>query len=75
VEEKKEEESKFLDPKANKFDLETLKTTFPEGVDPTKKEAYLEDKVFEEVFGMPMDKFYEQKKWKQQDQRKKHGLF
>lgn len=41
MEETKEEASKFLDPKTHKFDLEELKTTFPEGIDPTRKEAYL----------------------------------
>jgi hypothetical protein len=29
-----------------------LKGKFPEGIDPTKKEDYLEDSVFEEVFKM-----------------------
>lgn len=33
----KEEEGKWLDPKKHKFDYETLKNTFPEGVDPAKK--------------------------------------
>ena len=46
MEEKKEEEAKFLDPKTNKFTYDQLKTAFPEGVDPTKKEAYLSDEEF-----------------------------
>lgn len=65
VEEKKVEESKFLDPNTNKFSYEALKTNVPEGVDPTKKEAYLSDQEFAVVIGMSPDKFYEQKKWKQ----------
>ena len=43
VEERKEEASKFLDPATNKFDYEHLKGQFPEGVDPTNKQAYLSD--------------------------------
>jgi len=39
-------------------------------VDPTRKEAYLSPGEFTKVFGMPPEKFYEQKKWKQQDLRK-----
>jgi hypothetical protein len=46
VEEAKEEASKFLDPRTNKFDIDTLKTNFPAGVDPTKKEAYLDEQAF-----------------------------
>jgi hypothetical protein len=41
MEEKKEEASKFLDSNTNKFSYEDLKGKFPEGVDPTRKEAYL----------------------------------
>lgn len=43
IEEKKEYESKFLDPATNKFDYEQLKGQFPDGVDPTNKQAYLTD--------------------------------
>jgi len=43
VEEEKKEQSKWLDPTSNRFDYEILKGKFPEGVDPTKKEAYLSD--------------------------------
>lgn len=39
-------DSKYLNPKEHKFDLDTLKTSFPEGVNPQKKEDYLEDSVF-----------------------------
>ena len=70
-----EEESKFEDSKGAKYDLETLKSTFPEGVDPTRKEAYLEDSVFKEVFKMTQDEFYQLKKWKQQNLKKEVGLF
>jgi hypothetical protein len=59
----------------NKFSFESLKSETPEGTDPTKKEAYLSDQEFTTVFGMTPEKFYEQKKWKQQELRKAKGLF
>ncbi len=36
----------YLDPKTNKFPFETLKTSFPAGVHPSKKEYYLSDEEF-----------------------------
>lgn len=63
VEEIKIEESKYLDPKTHKFPHEDLKG-FPEGVDPTRKEAYLSDSDFQALFGMNLAAFYELKKWK-----------
>jgi hypothetical protein len=44
-------------------------------VDPTKKEAYLSNEEFQNVFGMSKDAFYNLKKWKQQDLRKAKSLF
>lgn len=75
VEEIKKEADKFLDPRTNKFGYEVLKTTFPEGIDPTRKQEYLDDKAFKEVFGMTLDEFNALKKWKQQELRKAKGLF
>lgn len=75
VEEKKEEESKWLDPKSNKFSYESLAHSFPEGVDPTRKEAYLSDEEFVKVFGMTAHKFVELKKWRQNDLKKSKELF
>ena len=75
IEEKKEEESKWLKPEENVFDLEVLKTSFPEGVDPTRKEQYLSDAAFQEAFKMTKDEFSKLKKWKQQNLRKEKGLF
>lgn len=64
-EEKKQEVKKiYLDHIANKYDLNTLQTSFPEGVDPARKEAYLNEKDFNAVFGMDMEKFLTQKAWK-----------
>jgi len=52
-----------------------LKTTFPAGIDPTKKELYLENTVFEEVFKMKRDDYDKLKDWKKVELRKKFGLF
>jgi len=41
-----EEANKWLNPAENKFDLEVLLNSFPEGVDPTRKEAYLSEEQF-----------------------------
>lgn len=75
TEEQKAEDSKYKDPTKNKFDLETLKATFPEGVNPLTKEAYLEDAVFEEVFKMTRRDFGELKQWKKDKLKKEVGLF
>ena len=45
----------FLDPASNKFPYEALKTSFPEGVPPTKKEYYLSDEEFQQYIGMNLD--------------------
>ena len=44
-------------------------------VDPAKLENHLEAAEFASVFGMGKAKFYQQPKWKQISQRKKHKLF
>ena len=36
----------YLDPKTNKFPYEVLKSSWPEGMHPTKKEYYLSDEEF-----------------------------
>lgn len=75
VEEEKKEQSKWLDPKTHKFPYEALKGQFPEGVDPTRKEAYLSEEDFKKVFGQTAAEFYNLKKWKQQELRKAKELF
>uniref|UniRef100_A0A663M6M5 Villin like n=1 Tax=Athene cunicularia TaxID=194338 RepID=A0A663M6M5_ATHCN len=47
----------------------------PEGVDPTKKEYYLSDADFHDIFGKSKDEFYQMPKWKQQNEKKQCGLF
>ncbi len=53
----------YLDPKTNKFPFETLKTSFPAGVHPSKKEYYLSDEEFVQHLG-PKDAWAIEKKWK-----------
>ncbi|XP_074841267.1 villin-like protein [Carettochelys insculpta] len=47
----------------------------PEGVDPTKKEHYLSDADFQDIFGKSKNEFYQMPRWKQQNEKKQHGLF
>ena len=48
----------YLDPKVNKFPLDILKAGFPQGVEASKKEAYLADNVFQDTFGKTIEEFY-----------------
>ena len=70
-----EDKNKYLDPESNKFDYEVLKGAFPPGVNPEKKEAYLSDENFQNIFGMTPAAFNELKKWKQIEVKKAKGLF
>ena len=74
---KSEEASKnnYLDPASNKMEYDQLKKGIPQGVDPARKEAYLSDEKFEEVFGMTPAAFNELKQWKKIDLKKAKGLF
>ncbi|XP_026534676.1 villin-1-like [Notechis scutatus] len=47
----------------------------PEGVDPTKKEYFLSDAEFFDIFGKTKDAFYQMPTWKQQNEKKQLGLF
>ncbi|XP_068940688.1 villin-like protein [Petaurus breviceps papuanus] len=47
----------------------------PEGLDPSRKEYYLSDADFQDIFGKSKDEFYSMAKWKQQSEKKQHGLF
>ncbi|ORZ30074.1 hypothetical protein BCR44DRAFT_1446410 [Catenaria anguillulae PL171] len=63
--------------KSNTFPLEQLQKRkgLPPSVDHTRLETYLADSEFEKSFGMARDKFAALPKWKQQDLKKKAGLF
>lgn len=47
----------------------------PEGVDPLKLEAYLEEDEFEDVLGMTKEEFNTLPSWKQVNIKKEAGLF
>lgn len=70
-----EEFAGFLDPKTNTFPYSELKGAFPQGVKGNKKEYYLSEAEFEEVFKMPRSKYDDLKQWKKDNEKKKHGLF
>mmetsp|Transcript_6949 Transcript_6949/g.8354 ORF Transcript_6949/g.8354 Transcript_6949/m.8354 type:complete len:131 (-) Transcript_6949:229-621(-) len=64
-----------LDPASNKFPYEVLKSSFPEGVPPTKKEYYLSDEEFVQHLGMGVDEWESLKQWKRDNKKKAVGLF
>uniref|UniRef100_I3JEN2 Villin like n=1 Tax=Oreochromis niloticus TaxID=8128 RepID=I3JEN2_ORENI len=63
---------KFLDPEllVNKTPDE-----LPDGVDPTRKEDYLSDQDFENLLGSTRADFQRLPKWRQNDLKKKAGIF
>ncbi|KAI9002790.1 hypothetical protein BC832DRAFT_108025 [Gaertneriomyces semiglobifer] len=61
--------------KTSTYDIETLKTRPPEGVDVTKLEKYLNDADFTTVFGMQRPEFERMPSWQRTDLKKKVGMF
>ncbi|KAI9184484.1 hypothetical protein H9P43_003537 [Blastocladiella emersonii ATCC 22665] len=61
--------------KAKTYTVEQLKKRDVPGIDTTHLETYLSDADFVATFGMPRDAFGALPKWKQQDLKKKAGLF
>ena len=58
------------------FELGKLqKAPFPPGVDKSKRETYLEDAKFQELFKMDKDAFAALPGWKKTAAKKKHNLF
>lgn len=45
------------------------------GVDPTRREAALSEERFKQTFGITKAEFYALPLWRQQQEKKKHGLF
>uniref|UniRef100_T1IV90 HP domain-containing protein n=1 Tax=Strigamia maritima TaxID=126957 RepID=T1IV90_STRMM len=66
-------------PDVPKFPLEVLAEKDPEklppGVDPTRKEIYLEEEDFEEIFGMKLLEFEGLPQWKKIAMKRKVSLF
>ena len=58
------------------FPLESLQTApYPPGVDKSKRETYLEDEKFVELFKMDKEAFAALPGWKRNGAKKKHNLF
>ena len=57
------------------FAYDVLKAGTPEGVDLSRKEVYLEDAAFAELFDCSKVEFAAQPKWQQKSKKKKLGLF
>ncbi|XP_035243065.1 advillin [Anguilla anguilla] len=55
--------------------LNKLTHELPEGVDPARKEKYLSDEDFCDVFGITKDEFFSLPQWKQLNMKKSKGLF
>ena len=72
-----EETAAAAEPSATGFySLEQLQTApFPPGIDNTKRETYLEDEVFQSLFGMDKETFSALPGWKRTAAKKKHKLF
>lgn len=75
AEESKDQFEGFLNPKDKTFTYEEIKGKFPEGIKGNAKEWYLSDAEFEQHIGMTKDAFKDIKGWKQQDIKKKLGIF
>jgi hypothetical protein len=71
----KEKNGAILDPETNIFPYSELKDKFPKGVDPARKEMYLSDEEFFEVFGMDYEEFEKLSAFKKKTLKKKVGLF
>jgi hypothetical protein len=69
-----------VDP-SQRFDYSTLKTDYETlktrdiVINPLKKEAYLDDKIFSELFGCTKTEFDALPLWKRNEKKKKVGLF
>jgi hypothetical protein len=50
-------------------------TKLPSGVDPSKKEQYLNDALFQSKFKMDKATFAKKPKWQQDNLKKEHKLF
>jgi hypothetical protein len=58
-----------------KVSYEELKANTKSGLDPSRKEEYLDDATFHSLFNMEREAFAKLSKWKKDEQKKKVGLF
>ncbi len=56
-------------------DLKAEGASEKHNLDPRCKEMYLSDEDFKKTFMCEKEAFLQQKKWKQDGEKKKHGLF
>lgn len=54
---------------------QTLRGKTPEGIDPAKKEQFLSDETFKDIFGCSKKDFNGKAKWRQLQMKKQHGFF
>ncbi len=66
---------RFLNPSTIQFSVGELQSSFPAGVDPTRKEEYLTNTDFCELFGMEKESFRALPNWKRVLIKKQHKLF
>uniref|UniRef100_A0A1I7TWZ4 HP domain-containing protein n=1 Tax=Caenorhabditis tropicalis TaxID=1561998 RepID=A0A1I7TWZ4_9PELO len=69
--------NELLKERCRTFSLKELKerTNLPAGMDMRRLENYLTDDDFKKAFGIERKEFYSQKAWKQNEARKRIGLF
>lgn len=69
--------SMYVDPKEVKYAYDLLRSADdrPADVDPSRKEQYLSDEDFSNLFGATPDEFSKMPKWKQQNLKKAKELF
>lgn len=65
----------FPTPTPGLYSLDILQQSYPLDVDPTRKEEYLTDEVFRDVFGMDRLQFQGLPKWRRNAQKKNANLF
>lgn len=66
----------YLPPsKTGFFTIDVLKHSSPEGVDPSRKEDYLDDASFASHIGVDRAAFAGQPKWKRDQKKKELGIF
>lgn len=65
----------YPEPLSVSYSLDVLQTSLPANVDPTRKEDYLSDVDFQEVFQMDRERFQNLAKWKRIEMKKAKLLF
>ena len=69
------EGKEYLNYSIFKFDPEVLKNSFPKDVMPNKKEEYITEEQFRDIFKMERQDFRNLKDWKKKEIKRKVGFF